>query len=284
MSRHSVRREVTAYLVIAYSLAIGVAVALPHAGINRLLSVLVPVTTVGILTFTIHPRGSRRDLWRSIGLGRSGRTVWLAALVVPTLLLAMAYGTALLLGVAHVRSFDLSSGDLAGWAANLVIGFVLGTVFILGEEIGWRGYLLPRVQELTSKRRAALVTGFAHGCFHLPLILLATTYDEVGSRWLVAPVVVVTITFAGVFYAYLWDRSRSVWPVAVAHNAANTMFTLGASAVVAPSATKLAYVSGESGLATLGAVVVVAVVLLVKANIWRREVAVEAVPSELVAA
>ena len=44
------------------------------------------------------------------------------------------------------------------------------SVVILGEEIGWRGFLLPRVQELTDKRRAAVVTGFMHGLFHLPLI------------------------------------------------------------------------------------------------------------------
>ena len=61
------------------------------------------------------------------------------------------------------------------------------TVLFLGEELGWRGYMLPRIQQLTSRRRAALVTGFFHGCFHLPLILIATTYDEFGSRWIVAP-------------------------------------------------------------------------------------------------
>ena len=91
------------------------------------------------------------------------------------------------------------------------------SVLFLAEEIGWRGYMLPRVQQLTSRRRAAVVTGFVHGCFHLPLILIATTYDEHGSRWLVAPIVVATITAGGVFYAYLWDRTGSVWPVAMAH-------------------------------------------------------------------
>jgi hypothetical protein len=66
---------------------------------------------------------------------------------------------------------------------NLVVSLVIGTVIIVGEEIGWRGFRLPRFQQLTSKRRAAVITGFAHGCFHLPLILLATTYDTGGSHW-----------------------------------------------------------------------------------------------------
>ena len=58
--------------------------------------------------------------------------------------------------------------SLAG--ANVLTSLVTMTVIFLGEEIGWRGYLLPRVQQLTIRRRAALVTGFIHGCFHLAAI------------------------------------------------------------------------------------------------------------------
>ncbi len=145
------------------------------------------------------------------------------------------------------------------------------TVLFLAEEIGWRGYLLPRIQLLTSRRRAALVTGFIHGCFHLPLILIATTYDQFGSRWLVAPVAVATITMGGVFYAYLWDRTGSVWPVSMAHGAVNIMFGLGAGAVVASSEADLAYVAGESGIATFAAVAVVGAVFLARAKVWRTE-------------
>ena len=145
------------------------------------------------------------------------------------------------------------------------------TVVYLGEEIGWRGYLLPRVQQLTTRRRAAVVTGLCHGVFHLPLILIATTYDPHGSRWLVAPVAVLTIAAGGVFYAYLRDRSDSIWPVAIAHNAANTLFTIGAASVVARSEAELAYVAGETGLATLASVVIVAAILLARARVWRED-------------
>ena len=206
-------REVTTYLVLAFSMAIGVAVALPHAGINRLLSVLVPVTAVLVITFAFTPRGKRRDLWRGFGLNRSGRSAWAIAIVVPMILVAIAYGAAVALGVADLRSLDVTPVGAGSWVLNLVVTLAISGVVFLGEEIGWRGYLLPRVQQLTSKRRAALVTGFLHGCFHLPLILIATTYDEHGSRWIVAPVVVATITAGGVLYAYLWDRTGSVWPV-----------------------------------------------------------------------
>ncbi|WP_432879738.1 CPBP family intramembrane glutamic endopeptidase [Kribbella sp. CA-245084] len=263
-------RDIVAYLAITYGLALLIAFGLPHAHINLLLSVMVPTVAVGILTFTITPRGSRRRLWREIGLGRAGFRSWPAAIVVPLLLCGGAYGTALLIGAGHLHVGAISASAVA----NLVVAFVVPTVIILGEEIGWRGYLLPRFQQLTGRRRAAVITGFAHGLFHLPLILIATTYDTGGARWIVAPCAVLTITAAGVLYAWLRDRSNSVWPVAIAHNAANTVFDLGASAVVATSGSSLAYVAGETGFATLGACVVVALVLLRWARVWRTPAAV----------
>jgi uncharacterized protein len=262
-------REATTYLVIAFSLAIGIAVAMPHAGINALLSAMAPITALIIITFAVTPGGKRRALWGSFGLNRSAKRLWPFALVVPMLLAGSAYGAALALGVADLRSVDITPGGAVSWTTNLLITVAFMTVLFLGEELGWRGYLLPRIQQLTGRRRAALVTGFIHGCFHLPLILIATTYDEFGSRWIVAPMAVATITMGGVFYAYLWDRTGSVWPVSMAHGAVNIMFGLGAGAVVASSEADLAYVAGESGIATFAAVGVVGALFLVRAQVWR---------------
>jgi membrane protease YdiL (CAAX protease family) len=80
----------------------------------------------------------------------------------------------------------------------------------------------------------------------------------------------------GVFYAYLWDRTHSVWPVSLAHGAVNTAFGLGAAVVVAGSQTDLAYVADESGVATFLAVAVVGGVLLARAAVWRTDPGVAA--------
>jgi len=259
-------REIVAYLGIVYSLTLTIALALPDANINKLLTVMVPGLTVGILTFTLTPRGERRKLWRGIGLGRAGFKAWPAAIALPFVLVAGAYGTALAIGAGRL---DVDLEATPQWVVNFAIGLVIGTVIIVGEEIGWRGYLLPRFQQLTSKRRAAVVTGFAHGCFHLPLILIATTYDTGGARWYAAPAAVAVITAGGVFYAWIWDKAGTVWPVAIAHNVVNTVFDLGAASVVAVGGWNMAYVAGETGFATLGVCVIAAVVLLKRARVWR---------------
>jgi membrane protease YdiL (CAAX protease family) len=262
-------RDVTTYLALTFLLAAGLALALPHAEVTALLTAFVPVTAVVVITFAATPRGRRRALWGQFGLTRSGKHLWVVALFVPMILAGSAYGAALASGVADLRDLDITSSGVAAWGLDLVSMLAFMAVLFLAEEIGWRGYLLPRVQLLTSRRRAALVTGFVHGCFHLPLLLIATTYDQHGSRWFVAPMVVATITMAGVFYAYLWDRTGTVWPVAIAHGAVNTAFGIGAGAVIATSEADLAYVAGESGIATFAAVAGVGTVLLARARVWR---------------
>ena len=181
---------------------------MPHAGINMLLSAFVPVTAVLIITFTATPRGKRRELWASFGLARSGKQRVGVRTARPHAAGRQCLRQSRLRsGVAELGQLDITASGAAVWSLNLLASVAFMTVFFLSEEIGWRGYMLPRVQQLTSRRRAAVVTGFVHGCFHLPLILIATTYDEFGSRWIVAPMVVAMITMGGVFYAYLWDRT-----------------------------------------------------------------------------
>jgi len=269
VQRSTALREVLAFLALTFGLATALAVALPDAHLNVPLSALLPTVAVTILTFTMFRRGTRRELWRSIGLGDAGVRSWGWALGLPILLCGGAFGAALLVGAGHLRPLHVTGLAVGGFAVDSVLDFSIMLVIILGEEIGWRGYMLPRVQQLTTPRRAAVVTGFVHGCFHLPLILIATTYDTEGSRWIVAPVTVLTITAAGVFYAWLKDRSGSVWPAAIGHTFANTTFAWGFALLASTTSASLAYVAGETGVATLLVVVVLAGVLLANAKVWK---------------
>jgi membrane protease YdiL (CAAX protease family) len=262
-------REVIAFVAITYALAVALAVALPDAHINVGLTALFPTVAVTILTFTMFRPGTRRQLWGSIGLGRAGMSSWGAALGMPILLCGVAFGMALLVGAGHLRPLHITGFTVGSFAVNTALNFVVMMAVLVGEEIGWRGFMLPRVQQLTTKRRAALVTGFVHGCFHLPLILIATTYDTEGSRWIAAPVAVLTITAAGVLYAWLRDRSHSVWPVTIAHTFANMTFDWGFATVASTTPLSLAFVAGETGVATVATLVLVAAVLLKTAKVWQ---------------
>ena len=66
----------------------------------------------------------------------------------------------------------------------------------------------------------------------------------------------------------------------VGHTAANLTFDIGFTAVVSTTSASLAYVAGETGVATLGVVVLMAVVLLKRAKVWQEPKVVVRVPPE----
>lgn len=140
---------------------------------------------------------------------------------------------------------------------------IFGVIF-LGEEIGWRGYLLFRLGELMPMRKATLVTGVFHAIFHLPLLLLTTSYQSAGKRWIVVPMVMVTLTLAGVWYGWLRLRSGSIWPVSLSHSAFNNIIDGIGKGAIATSPAAMAYVTTETGAATLVIMVVISGYLLTR--------------------
>ena len=66
---------------------------------------------------------------------------------------------------------------IALFFASLVVAPFFNGLIALGEEIGWRGYLLPRLMSL-GKSRAYLLLGVIWGLWHMPLVLIGFTYPN----------------------------------------------------------------------------------------------------------
>jgi membrane protease YdiL (CAAX protease family) len=259
MTSTNALRPVLVYLGTTYAMALSIALAFPHMGIIAPLSALIPVIAVAVaIALTVRP-GERRATWASVGLRRPPVAVLGLALVLPAFVTLVSFGAARLLGIIHF-SGGLDLND----TTNLVISLVLGSVMFLGEEIGWRGFVFPRLAVLLPRKQAALLTGAMHAAFHLPLLLLTTVYQSAGNRLIVVPMVLITITAAGVVYAWVRDLGDSVWPVTVLHNAFNTFMETAGGLSVAGTAATLAYVTTETGVFTLLTVVGIAAVLMAR--------------------
>lgn len=257
MDAHHTIRQIVTFTILTYASAVTIALALPHRDIASALTLLVPALAVTITIFSTLGRGRRREAWKSMGWRLPPLRAVIIALLLPAALAAASFGTAVAIGVA--RFSGTVTWDLV---LNLVIGLAFGTVLILGEEIGWRGFLLPRLAILVPLKQAWLISGAAHALFHLPLLLLTTVYQSAGSRWIVVPAVMVTITLAGVPYGWMREVSGGIWAVAVLHNAFNAYFEQLTAAAITSSQATLAYVTTETGFATLAAVAIVAVCVL----------------------
>jgi membrane protease YdiL (CAAX protease family) len=230
------------------------------------LSMFMPMVAVLLMLFVVTREGYTRAGWQALGLHRLGWQRWALAVLGPLLVLSCTYSLAWSTGIgSFVLPADI--GPLAILPLNLLISILINTLLGgLGEEVGWRGYLLPNLMGIGTTC-ALLVSGFLHGVWHLPLMLLTPFYHGAGNYWIIVPLFLLTMTAAGVFYGYLRLTSASVWPAALAHSAFNT-FWLTFMALTLPAASPLAleYLAGESGIITLVGVVVMAGWLLYRFN------------------
>jgi membrane protease YdiL (CAAX protease family) len=254
-------RQIVVFLCSTYAIAVAIALALPHSGIAPLLSIAAPVLGFAITMAVAVPRGQRRAVLRTVGFHpRRGRGL-LIAVIGPVLIGALSFGVAAAFGV--VRFPGLTAGSISG-LLSILVGTVVSTVVLLGEEIGWRGYLLFRLAEVTTPRVAAILTGAFHAFFHLPLLLLTTTYQSAGQRWIVVPMVMITLTLAGVWYGWLRLSSGSIWPVCLSHSVFNNVMESLAGLAIVSSAATMAYVTTETGVATMVIMALVAAFLLLR--------------------
>src|SRR5437867_526131 len=174
------------------------------------------------------------------GFRAGAKRYWAWAYAVPFALAAATYAAAWLLQQVHLTPylkqqsmfgplpFRLSWFDAEATTAGLLaqrflvvatVGIVIGYVGALGEEIGWRGYLLPKLVQ-AGVRFPILVVGLIWAAWHVPFVLLTFQHQRYATAALYALACVVV----GVFISWLRLASGSVWVAAMAHTSYNSFY------------------------------------------------------------
>jgi len=245
---------------MTFGLALLIAIAAPSLGRTSLmLTMLTPIIGVVIMLSIVNPEGSLRQALGGLGLTSVGWRGWPPAIIIPTILLL---GGTLLMAAFGLTAIGAPNAYLsvADAVLSLIATLIFGTVLAMGEEIGWRGYMLPRMSK-TGLVPAMLIVGFLHGVWHLPLLLLTDLYHTEGARLFVVPMFLVTLTLAGVFYGWLRIWSGSLWPAALAHGAVNTAWELSDSVTLTRTPLVLEYIGGESGVLMILGLLILGVIL-----------------------
>lgn len=116
------------------------------------------------------------------------------------------------------------------WAVPLVVGYVMVLGGPLGEELGWRGHLLPALESRWGPMRATLIIGAVWTAWHLPLFLLPDAVQARIPLWLFGAQIVTT----SVVYTWLQHLApRSLAPALVFHTSFNA--TVGLLLLQPPS-------------------------------------------------
>jgi membrane protease YdiL (CAAX protease family) len=128
----------------------------------------VPSVVAIVLTASVFGRGPLRKLLGRLLIWRINPLWYLVVILGPVVLTGGVVGLNALMGGPA-----LSLGmPLLGVLSMLAFSLVPGSA--LGEEIGWRGYALPRLQSRMSALGASLIIGPIWALWHLPLWLTGT--------------------------------------------------------------------------------------------------------------
>jgi uncharacterized protein len=161
-------------------------------------------------------------------------------------------GATALVWATPLASFVVPDYGMGGATIDFAIEVVLATLtFSLGEELGWRGYLLPRLLSI-GLTRALVLVGLIWAAWHMPLIFLTPLYHSAGNKVIVLPLFVGTIVAASFFFGYLRVWTGSVWPASIGHSAHNAAWNaLGAFTVASNPVVVNEYLAGDNGILIL---------------------------------
>jgi CAAX protease family protein len=246
------------YYIITFGLCSGLAAL--SSGIGRRtpdIAMFTPLAAVLLMLFVFTRDGYSKECRHALGLHRAGIDGWGWALAVPLFVLGFAYGIVWMSGIA-VFVVPGQMGGLPSFVFDFIASIVIVAIVAgVGEEIGWRGYLLPHLSGL-GVGKAMIVSGALHGFFHVPMIVWTPYYHSIGNPLIIVPLFLLTLTAAGVCYGYLRLTTGSVWPAAIAHSAFNILWARFNAFTVTKSPGVLEYLAGESGLLTLIGLVIAA--------------------------
>jgi membrane protease YdiL (CAAX protease family) len=185
------------------------------------LGIIMPSLVGMLLTALFRGKSGLGELFRRLGQVRNPLIWYAVVLLLPPVLWLIALGVPTLLGLATI-AFAFPVVDVFG---SFVSGF--------GEELGWRGFALPRMQARQSALAASLLLGVLWGLWHLPLLIAQglplTAAGLVGFILFLLHIIAYSVLFAWVYN----NTKGSLFLMVLFH----TVFDLVGFTILTPSTT-----------------------------------------------
>lgn len=170
----------------------------------------------------------------------------------PELLVGRAGFEAKIAGLAGIPDVGRSAETRLGVALliTLVLGPIVNLPIFLGEEVGWRGFMTPRLTALYG-RRGLIVAGTIWAVWHTPLILMGHNYPH--HPWLGHLVWIPHCIAMSILLQAAYGAGRSIFAPALAHGVLNQLASLGMMVLIVDGR-YIDWLHGPAGLAGLLAV------------------------------
>jgi uncharacterized protein len=196
-----------------------------------LLAALGPMVMGIAFTYLTRDNAGRRDYWKRVVDFRRIPARWYLVIF---LFVPILNGLAALLDV-------LTGGTGATWGeaalnfltnpSSIILSILFATLFPFIEELGWRGYVLDRLQEKRSALVSSLILGVVWSLWHLPTFFVRDSYQAslgIGTPafwWFFAGIIPLTFVFTWIYN----NTNRSTLAVILFHamvNFTGELFTL----------------------------------------------------------
>lgn len=137
--------------------------------------------------------------------------------------LVFGLAATILEGRSAVEAAQLNAGSfIAGYLVTLVVGFFAPT---LGEEAGWRGFALTRLQVARGPLMATLIVSVIHAFWHLPAYFIKGAITSTGEF---DPTLFAANSLAIIAGSFVWtwlfnNAAGSIFFATLVHAASNAM-------------------------------------------------------------
>lgn len=254
-----------AFSAVFYRLIIHNGSLAAHGGLYVLALMWSP-GVAGLLTRLLFQGNLRGHGW---GWGKTKYQV--ASYLIPLAYAAVVYVPLWIAGFGNFHAsiigrlcarYGLHASVMNYFLLIATVGMAQSCMSALGEELGWRGFLVPQLAKIMPFGGVALTSGIIWSLWHYPLILLAN-YHGAGPVWY--SLVCFMVMVLGISFLFAWMRlkSGSVWTGMLLH-ASHNIFIQAFFDPLMWSLPVTKYLTGEFGAGLAIVAVVIAVIFYEK--------------------
>ena len=177
------------------------------------------------VTGKLEGKEGKKNLWRRIFQMRVG-LVWYVAVLFTFLLVWLTAYNLLYRGAPLAALIANPALMVTAFLPNVLTGLLIPS---LGEEPGWRGFALPRLQKDFGPVLGTLILGTLHGIWHLPALFTPLLGPFSWDSFLTFVLTAAAGTF---IYTWVFNNTRgSVWIAILLHASSNAASSLVGSLI-----------------------------------------------------
>jgi membrane protease YdiL (CAAX protease family) len=202
------RYSLVVFFVLVYTIAWGLILLHSVSLIFPVLALFAPTTAALVVTGMTEGKKGVGTLLRRVLDWR-----------VPARWYLVAIGLPLLLALAAIGLYTLFGGSYTFQEGNPLVVTLVLALLVIGEEIGWRGFALPRLQQRYNSLAASLILGGLWAAWHLANGLI----PGLSHYWTAFPAFLLYVVGMTILFTWIANNTRgSVFMAWLFHAAINT--------------------------------------------------------------